>query len=151
AMSAAHQGRVDDARTDVAAALETGERCGANILAVQQLSTLGFLEVSLGRYRDALTTLQPLVTGLGTTPEATEIFLAAFIPDGVEALIALERVAEAEPLVARLEGNGSRLARPWMLAVGARTRAMVLAAQGDIDGACSAAERAMAEHENLPM
>jgi hypothetical protein len=31
----------------------------------------------------------------------------------------LGRIEEAEPLIAALEGNGTRLDRPWMLAMGA--------------------------------
>lgn len=38
-----------------------------------------------------------------------------------------------------------------MLAVGGRCRAMLLAADGDVDAASLAAERAMAEHDRLPM
>ena len=38
-------------------------------------------------------------------------------------------------MVAALESQGSRLDRTWMLAIGARCRAMLMAAQGDIDGA----------------
>ncbi|WP_123025248.1 helix-turn-helix transcriptional regulator [Mycolicibacterium stellerae] len=151
AMPAAYQGRVADARGDVSAALEIGARCGANILAVCQLTTLGFLEVSLGRYREALTTLQPLLSDSGKAPKATEMFLAAFIPDAVEALIAGDQVNQAEVLVQRLERNGTRVDRPWMLAVGARARAMVCAARGDVEGASAAVGHAMAEHERLPM
>lgn len=151
AMPAAYEGRVDDARNDIRAALETGERCGANILAGCQLTTLGFLEVSLGDYREALNTLTPLLRGLDAAPKATEIFSAAFIADAVEALIASDRAGDAEPLLDRLERNGARLDRPWMLAIGARTRAMMLAARGDVDEACATAERAMTEHGRLPM
>jgi DNA-binding CsgD family transcriptional regulator len=38
-----------------------------------------------------------------------------------------------------------------MLAVGARSRSMLLAARGDLDGAVTAAQRAMAHHDRLPM
>lgn len=151
AIPAAYQGRVEEARRAANAALETGERCGANILAVCQLTTLGFVDVSLGNYRKALETLQPLLRGMGSSPAATEMFLGTFIPDAVEALIALDRISEAEPLVEALERNGARLDRPWMLAVGARTRAMTLAARGAVDEACAAAERAMVEHDRLAM
>jgi DNA-binding CsgD family transcriptional regulator len=54
-------------------------------------------------------------------------------------------------LVDALEGNGRRLDRAWMLAVGARCRAMLLAARGDVDGANLAVEAAMAQHDRLPM
>ncbi|MFY9920439.1 MAG: hypothetical protein WAL26_18900 [Mycobacterium sp.] len=107
--------------------------------------------MSLGNYREALSTLQPLQTGLHSAPAAAEIFTAAYIPDTVEAMVALDRVADAVPLIEGLENNGARLDRPWMLATGARARAMLLAAPGDIDDACAAADRAMTEHERLPM
>jgi len=48
-------------------------------------------------------------------------------------------------------GQAARLDRPWMLAVGARCRAMVLAARGELPEAEAAARRAMTEHERLPM
>jgi DNA-binding CsgD family transcriptional regulator len=63
----------------------------------------------------------------------------------------LGRLAEAEPLVEALERNGRKLDRPWMLAVGARGRAMLLAAMGNLDAADAAAQRAMAEHDRLAM
>ena len=61
-----------------------------------------------------------------------EIIKAGFIPDAVEALVAVGRPDEAEPMVAALEGNGRRLDRTWMLAIGARCRGMMLAARGDV-------------------
>ncbi|MDT5018630.1 MAG: hypothetical protein QOD39_4790, partial [Mycobacterium sp.] len=81
----------------------------------------------------------------------TEIFAASFLPDAVEALTALDRTDEAEPLVDALERNGRRLNRAWMLAVGARCRAMVLAARGDVEAAVQSAQRALTEHDRLPM
>jgi DNA-binding NarL/FixJ family response regulator len=112
---------------------------------------LGFLEVSLGNYDAALITLEPLLSSLDVAPKATEIPAASFVPDAVESLIALGRLADAEPLVTLLELNGARLDRAWMLAVGARCRAMLLAAHGDIDAASRAAEAAMMHHDRLPM
>ncbi|HEX7824274.1 MAG TPA: LuxR C-terminal-related transcriptional regulator, partial [Mycobacterium sp.] len=41
--------------------------------------------------------------------------------------------------------------RPWMLAAGARCRAMSLAAKGDVDAALESANHAMAEHDRTPM
>ena len=109
----------------------------------------GFLEVSLGNHAAALSALDPLLSTFD--PESTEIYFAAFIPDAVEAMVALDRLAEAEPLVDALERNGNRLDRAWMLAVGARCRAMLLAARGDVDAAYLAVEAAMAHHDRLPM
>ena len=61
------------------------------------------------------------------------------------------RADEAEPLVDALERNGRKQDRPWMLAVGARCRAMVQAARGDVEAAVHSAHRALTEHDRLPM
>ena len=79
--------------------------------------------------------LEPLLSRFGPSPNPTEIFAASFLPDAVEALTELDRADEAEPLVDALERNGRKQDRPWMLAVGARCRAMVLAARGDVEAA----------------
>jgi DNA-binding CsgD family transcriptional regulator len=147
----AYAGRVDEARRDIVGALAASERSGAVFLAGVQLTTLGRLEVSLGNYEAALSAVAPLVAMLQAAPDATEIVGGAFIPDAVEAFIALGRLGEAAPLIAALERNGARLDRAWMLAIGARCRAAVLAAQGDLDGANVAAQQAMTAHDRLPM
>jgi DNA-binding CsgD family transcriptional regulator len=84
-------------------------------------------------------------------PDATEMSVAAFIPDAVEALIAMQRFDEAEPLIGMLERNGRRLDRPWMLAVGARCRSMLLAAREESDAALRVAQEALVEHERVAM
>jgi DNA-binding NarL/FixJ family response regulator len=120
-------------------------------LAEWPITILGFLEVSLGNYRDAVTALTPMLSHLDAAPEATEIVAASFVPDIVEAMIALGRLADAEPLIDILERNGRRLDRAWMLAVGARCRGMLLAAKGDLESAVAAVEAAMVAHEDVPM
>jgi len=147
---AAYTGRERDARTDAHAAIEGANRCGSPRLADQPVMTLGFLDVSLGNYAEALTTLQPLIARFNTLP-GTEIVTAAFIPDAVEAMIALGHISEAGPLIEALEHNGRRLDRPWMLAVGARCRSMWLAARGDVEAATRMAQQAMVDHDRLPM
>jgi DNA-binding CsgD family transcriptional regulator len=148
---AAFAGREESARDDTREALAASQRCGANLLVVWTLTTLGFLEVSLGNDQQALDSVGLLLAKLDAAPNATEIPAASFVPDAVEALVRLGRLAEAEPLVTALERNGARLERAWMLAVGARCRAMLLAAHGDLDAAELAAQQAMVEHERLPM
>jgi ATP/maltotriose-dependent transcriptional regulator MalT len=148
---AAYAGDEDQARRATTEALAACQRCGANLLVVWTITTLGFLEVSLGNYDAALRAVEPLIANLQAAPDATEIPAAAFIPDAVESLIALDRLAEAEPLVSALERNGARLDRAWMMAVGARCRAMLLAAHGDTEAASEAAEAAMLHHDRLAM
>jgi DNA-binding CsgD family transcriptional regulator len=146
---AAYAGREHDARRDAGEAQAAIAPLAQIVVTAWAITIVGFLEVSLGNYDAALKVLEPLLSTLD--PSATEIFVAAFVPDAVEAMIALNRLDEAEPLIEALEHNGSRLDRAWMLAVGARCRALLLAARGDIDAATAAAQRAMTEHDRLPM
>jgi DNA-binding CsgD family transcriptional regulator len=148
---AAYAGRVDEARSDATEAFAAGQRTSSQLLSEWPVTILGFLDVSLGNYGAAFTTLQSQVSRLDAAPDGTEIIGASFVSDAVEAMIQLGRLADAEPLIDRLERNGLRLDRPWMLAVGARCRAMLLAANGDIEAASLAAQRAMDEHARLPM
>ncbi|HKP39551.1 ATP-binding protein [Mycobacterium sp.] len=150
AVVASYTGREEEARADAHAAIDGARRCGSPRLADRPIMTLGFLDVSLGKYAEALTTLQPLLADFDNLP-GTEIVTAAFVPDAVEAMIALGRISEAGPLIEALEHNGRRLDRPWMLAIGARCRSMWLAAQGDVEAATRTAHRAMSEHDRLPM
>jgi DNA-binding CsgD family transcriptional regulator len=147
---AAYTGRERDAREAAHEALEFAQRCGSPRLADWASISLGFLEVSLGNYAQALTILEPLGSRLDVVP-GTEIITAGYIPDAVEAMVALGRRADAEPLIKALETNGRRLDRPWMLAIGARCRSMSLAAEGDIKTASLMAEQAMIEHDRLQM
>lgn len=142
---------MDDARRDLRDSIVAAQRCGSMRLAEWPATLRGFVEVSCGDYQAAVNALAPLLPLTQIFPEATEIISASFIPDAAEALIGLGRFDEAEPLVAALERNGTRLDRAWMLAVGARCRAMLLAGRGDLAAATATAERAMTEHERLPM
>ena len=74
-----------------------------------------------------------------------------YIPDAVEAMIALGRNADAEPLIEELEHNGDRPGRSWMVPVAGRCRSMWLAARGDVAAANRIAHDAMIEHDRLPM
>lgn len=148
---AAYSGDADQIRSDFALALATFQRCKSYRLREWLITALGFLELSLGNYQATLDALEPLLSQLESPWRATEIIQASFVPDAAEALIGLGRLEEAGPLIDALERNGRRLDRPWMLAVGMRCRAMLLAARGDIKPATSTAELAMSEHDRLPM
>lgn len=146
---AAYAGRVEDARRDAEDAMRALAHSGSILLAGWPVTLLGFLEISLGNHREALDVLQPLVARFDSA--ATEIFVASYVPDAVEALVGLGRAAEAEPLVRALECNGRQFRRAWMQATGARCRAILLASTGDVDGALDAASTALTHHRALPM
>lgn len=147
---AAYQGRIED--TLVAAGQAVSAAMAGEMLYLTRppLMSLAFAQVSDGRYEEALQTLKPLMSGFNGDHD-TEIMVGAFLPDAVEALTVLDRIDEAEPLVVALETSGARLDRPWMLATGARCRALMSAANGELDAALRSVHDAMAHHERLPM
>ena len=148
---AVYAGSEDDARPAVADAIDASKRSGTPWHEEWALTMLGFLETSLGNYEAALNALEPLLARFALTPDTAEIFAASFVPDAVEALVELGRVAEAEPLVGCSRTKRAATGPGWMLAVGARCRAMVLAAKGDLAAALAAAHLAMDHHDRLPM
>lgn len=147
---AAHTGQEERTRYWADVALTRARRCSALYLIDWPLTSLAFLEVSLGNYSQAVTTLEPILARFDTTP-GTELFTSSHLPDAIEALINIDQAERAVPLVEALESNGARLDRPWMLAAGACGRARLLAASGDLVGAEELVHRAMAEHDRLPM
>ncbi|MGH2720733.1 MAG: LuxR C-terminal-related transcriptional regulator, partial [Actinomycetota bacterium] len=68
---------------------------------------------------------------------------AFFLPDEIEALVGLGRLDRAERLLAVFEEAARRGARRWALMLADRSRAVLLAASGDLDGAAAAAGRAL--------
>ena len=151
ALWAMHSGEVQEARRTCADALAAALRAGAANLAGWPIMIEGILEVSLGRHAEALTAFDPLLTRMAAAPRAMEIISAWFLPDAVEAMIELGRLDDAETWVDRLQDNGTRLDRPWLLAVGGRCRGMLRAAHGDLAGALAATEHALAQHDRVPM
>src|SRR6476469_8699229 len=147
---AAYAGRVDDARADAHWVLVATRNRSASHIADWPGMTLCFLEESLGNHREAL---QALDTTFLTTAQApvTELMYAWHLPDVIEAMVGVGRLDDAEVLTGALEQNGIEHNRTWTKAVGARCRAMLLAARGDVAAAEQAAHQAMAEHDALPM
>jgi len=148
AAAAGYRGREAQAREYAQTALTQG--AGYPPLTVWASASLAFLEVSLGNYQQAAEAAEPLVAWYQPF-SGTELMSCCFMPDAAEAMIALGRQGDAEPMIEALERNGEALDRPWMLAVGSRCRAMLLMSRKDLTAALAAAERAMAEHERLPM
>ena len=71
--------------------------------------------------------------------------------DAIEAALAAGDLDRAQERVTRFEEYAARSRIPWSLAVSARCRGLVLAAQGELDAAAEALERSLAEHERCPM
>lgn len=74
-----------------------------------------------------------------------------FHPDHAEVVIALGDLGRARGMLDHLEKRTRAFPRPWILATTARVRALVLAADGDLDRALTAIAEALAHHESLGM
>ena len=105
------------------------------------MAALGALELSVGDHEAAAGWLAP-AAAQAVAIGMREPGMVPFLPDAAEALIALGRVDEAEPLVQTLETSGRNRSPSWAEAVGERCRGLMLAASGDMDGATGAFDRA---------
>ena len=111
---------------------------------------VGLLELSLGNPAAAARAGEPLAQ-LAEAGGAVPAQLSTALPDEIEALIALGELRRAERLLEILEANGRSSGLAWPLATAARCRGLLLAAQGESDGALRALEEALAHHAGLEM
>lgn len=150
AVAAAYAGDVDEGRAGAHEALAIFERGSCLAAMVWPTVTLGLVELSLGDQVTAAEILGPLVSSARAMGYG-EPTAAPYAADAAEALIGAGRLDEARELVTHLEAEGHRLDRAWALALGARCRALVCAADGELDAALAAVEAALREHGRLPM
>ena len=145
AMIAAHQGRIDEARTRSQQALLLAETDGIRIALSGHRCVLGSIELSRGDPTAALVYLE----------RAWEIRDSVYLfepghrlelADTLESLIAVGRLEDAEQKLTTWEERSRALDRSWALAITARCRGLLLAAQGDFAGAAASFERALVEH-----
>jgi DNA-binding CsgD family transcriptional regulator len=146
----AHLGRADPARLEALEGLRVAEGAGEILLVIPNLAVLGFLELSLGRPAEADAFLSRAVE-LEQAMGVREPAYFRIVPDEVESLVALGQLDEAEALLAPFEDAGRILDRTWAMATGARCRALVFAARGDLQSASDAADEAVRHHDRLPL
>lgn len=146
----AHMGRVESARQEALEGLRIAEAADELLPMIPNLAVLGFVELSQSRHAQAHEFLSRAVE-LEQTMGVREPAYFRVVPDEVEALVALGRLDEAEALLGPFEEAGKNLGRAWTIATGARCRALVLAARGDLIGASAAADEAVRVHDHLPL
>jgi DNA-binding CsgD family transcriptional regulator len=146
----AHRGRVDAAELAAEEALRLAEAAGEILIMVLNLSVLGFVELSRGHPAEAHRYLARAIE-LKETMGVQEPAYFRIVPDDVEALVALGRLDEAEVLLGPFEEKARQLDRAWALATGARCRALLFAARGDLFAALAAAGEAVRDHDRLPL
>ncbi|HKZ21334.1 MAG TPA: LuxR C-terminal-related transcriptional regulator, partial [Acidimicrobiia bacterium] len=150
AMSQACLGQIDSARSEAKAGLAEAERSENVLLTIYNLHVLGFAELSLGNHPGARDYLDRAIK-LHRPRWNREFGDAHFVPDQIESLVALGELDQAEDLVVWMEEVGATTRRPWTLATGSRSRAVILAARGSTDEADQALGDSLAHHDDLPM
>jgi DNA-binding CsgD family transcriptional regulator len=144
----AHKGDEAAARSSCEQGFALAQQVDAPGAMALNLSDLGFLELSLGRPEEAAVRMGPLAA-IALWMSEGEPGGLRFIPDHVEALIAIGNLEGAEPLLVQLEERARAANRIWGLATGARCRALFEAARGDLDAALVAADAALVHHGDL--
>jgi DNA-binding NarL/FixJ family response regulator len=76
---------------------------------------------------------------------------AMFVPEGIEALVALGELDRADRLLTLWEERADALDRTWARASAGRCRALLCAARGNNDGALDAIEAALIAHKRDDM
>ena len=138
-------GKVEEARTDAATALSACDRTGDRWNEIRARTALGFLELSLGDVAAAHDCLAPAVE-MTEWMDMREPGVFPFVPDEVEALVALGDLDTADRLTDRLDEQGKALDRAVALATAARCRGLISGARGDLPGANDHLQRALDEH-----
>ncbi len=133
----AGRGRMERARATLLPLIEEAERSRRAWWEALMLSALGFVEFSAGDHRAVdrtLTRMRGVLEAIGTrdmVPDRSE-------PFHVESLVALDEPARARAVLERLEERGRVFPRLWITVTLPRTRALVLAAEGDVSAALAA-------------
>jgi DNA-binding CsgD family transcriptional regulator len=109
---------------------------------------LGFAELSAGDYAQASVHLEALAEATSARGIG-EPALFLFRGDLIEARLATGRLDDARDALEWLEERGHALDRAWAIAVAGRCRALLLAAEHDLDGALAAVRQALPAHERL--
>jgi DNA-binding CsgD family transcriptional regulator len=144
ALVAAHLGRVDEARAGADRDLAEAEAMGIRISVSGSAWILGFLELSRGDPSAAL-------AHLGRSYELRSAFMLEpaqrlELGDFLEALVGVGELDQADEVIVTWEQRSQKLDRASALAILARSRGLLLAAQGELERAFASFEHALREH-----
>lgn len=148
ALVEAHLGIVEEARASARAGLELAEQVGSVLAMMLNQSVLGFVELSLDDPTAAHVHLGPLVTWLDVVG-IRDPGVLRFMPDEVEAQVALGQLDKADELLTAYEADAARLQRPWAMLAAARCRALHTAAAGDSVSGAAFLEKVLEDHPTL--
>jgi DNA-binding CsgD family transcriptional regulator len=146
----AYLGRLDQAHARAIEGISRSREEHQHRFLERNLALLGLIDISIGDYPAAAERLAPLArrlqergTGEPSHYPAREL--------AIEALVAVGDLDEARTQLEWLDESGRRLGTPWPLAMGARCRGLLEAAEGDLEAALASCERALEAHERMPV
>lgn len=146
----AHLNEIDSARETAERGLEAATAAHEPWVAALHLAVLGFAALSRRELHAAdrlLSRADDIVEAMGLAEPARYRFHA----DHVEVMVARGDLSRAAALVRRLEDRVRAAPYPWLSIVTARSRAILRAAEGDLDAAIGAAGQALSANENTGM
>jgi tetratricopeptide (TPR) repeat protein len=144
----AWQGEVEQARAAAQAGLARTMQMGLASGIAFNTAALGFLELSLGNVdavHNCLGPLANLMVGVGIGDPG----IMRFLPDEIEALVALGELESAAALLEPFEARARDLGRRWATATTARCRGLLADAQGDAEAALAALDDALEAQRDL--
>jgi DNA-binding CsgD family transcriptional regulator len=150
-LALAHQGHVGEARALGERDLAADESAGFMSAVALDLRSLGTAELMAG---DLPAAAGHFLRALSIASEEIGINEPAILrlhPDAVAALVALVRVEEAEKLTRQLDAATEVNHYPWSTVMASRCHGLLKAASGDRAAAVELLDRALADHQRLPM
>ena len=148
ALAEADLGAVEQARASAETAMTTAQEMSDREWALLSAGVLGRLELALGDLDAALGYVRELPGEL--LSKGYKDPTAPVWGDAIEILIAGGQLEQASHYLGEYESNSSRAGSPWAVAVAARCRGLLAAAEDDLASAVAAFERSLAELEGLP-
>ncbi len=150
-LALAHLGKLEEARELGQADAATDDALGFVSAVALHLRSLGFTELLAGNADAAAAHLLRALTISSEEVGIGEPAILRLHGDAVAALVTLGRFDEAQRLTEQLDAAVLANGLPWASAMAGRCRGLLHAAAGDVPAALQSLERALVEHERLPM
>jgi DNA-binding CsgD family transcriptional regulator len=144
----ARLGRVEAARAAGEQGLDLAHRSGLVQAGQFNLEALGFLELSLDNPKGTNELFWPLAEKV-LAAGVREPGVLRFVPDEIEALIAIGEVDAARSLIEPFAAQARALNRPWALATAERAEGLLHASLGELTEALTSFERAIEHHATV--
>jgi DNA-binding CsgD family transcriptional regulator len=150
AILAAYRGDVAEVRLLSERGVEAALRLGHPLYELLNRLPLGVVLLSAGDPEGAVECLEPLFA-LVVERSLNDPGEFPFVPDLIEALVALGRLDDAGDALEWLEDRARAQRHPWATATGLRCRGLLLASRGDGEEALAALAESCAALEELPL